>query len=258
MVTSVQELLARLMAQPSVAGIVRYGGHPVDAVGAGGDLDLCLLADERPPALESVHFHIGMLPVDLNVRIWADLEREPPLTPIDHAIAVGEVLYDRDGDLAPRLRALAARHAPPPSLSEHDVAFVRFGQRHSLDKVRGRLGSDPVLCRVLLESNVYWLIQHYFLVRQRVFPGEKRALAHLERHEPALWRDLQRFYAVSDLPERLALAEALNERILAPVGGLWRPGEVLALGADVPAADLQAVGHGFLEALLRPGDIEGG
>lgn len=254
MVSSVRELLARLMARPTVVGIVRYGGRPVDAVGAGGDLDLFVLVDERPPALESVHFHVGALPVDLSVRTWADLEREPPLTPLDHAIHRGEVLYDRDGDLGARLLTLAARHPPPPPLSAHDAAFVRFGQRHSLDKVRGRLERDPLLCRMLLESNVYWAIRHYFLVRRQTFPGERPALGHFARHEPAMWRDLQRFYATADLAERLLLVEALNDRVLAPVGGPWRQGEILAFGAGAPTDDLEAVGRRYLSALLLPGD----
>ena len=258
MVATVQELIARLTAQPAVAGIVRYGNRPVDATGAGGDLDLFVLVDDRPPELESLHFYVGGVPVDLNVRTWRDLERNEPLTPIDGDIYRGEVVYDRDGDLVLRLGALAARwEQPPPPLSAHDVAFIRFGHRHSLDSARGRLAADPIPCRLILEANLYWLVQNYFLVRRLPFRGEKAALRYLERHEPAIWRDIERFYATTDLGERLALAEALGERVLVPVGGLWQRDEVLAFGTAEATDRLQETGQRYLRALLgvaAPGD----
>jgi hypothetical protein len=251
MVTTVPELVARLAAHGAVVGLVRYGNRPVGATGTAGDLDLFVLVDDRPPELESVHFYVGDLPVDLNVRIWRDLERDEPLTPIDGDIYRGEVIYDRDGDLAARLRALAARwEQPPPPLSAHDIAFIRFGHRHSLDGARGRLASAPIPCRLILETNLYWLVQNYFLMRQLPFRGEKVALRYLERHEPAIWEDIGRFYAASDLGERLAIAEALGERVLAPVGGLWRRGEVLAFGTAEATGRLQETGRRFLRALL--------
>ncbi len=251
MVTTVQELIARLRAQPAVAGIVRYGNRPVAATGVGGDLDLFILVDERPPDVESLHFYVGGVPVDLNVRTWRDLEQDEPLTPIDDTIYQGEILYDREGDLSRRLAALTARRMQPPRpLSAHDIAFLRFGQRHSLDSVAGRLDSHPILCRLVLESHLYWAIQHYFLVRRLPYHGEKAALHYLERHEPELWRDLGQFYAASDLPERLTLAEALGEHVLAPVGGLWRQDEVLTFGTRTADDHLPAIGQCYLRTLL--------
>ncbi len=246
--SSPDDLVARLAAHRTVAGIVRYGGPT--AVGDGGDLDLFLLVDARPTALESVHFYTGEVPVDLSVRTWADLEHEPPLTPIDREAFAGEVLYDRDGNLPERLRASGRRLRPPVALGEQTAAFLRFGERHALDKLRGRLDREPVLCRLLLESTLYWQVQHYFLVRGLDYPGEKAALRHLREHEPELWRGIERFYAAADLRERAAIAEEVRERVLAPVGGLWRRGEVLALGADPSVRGLQKTGQRFLDAIM--------
>lgn len=261
---TIQDLVARLAAHPSVVGLVRYGGRPVDApAGVCGDFDLFVLVDERPPELESVHFDVGGVPVDLNVRTWPDLERAAqgePLTPVDDAIFGGEVLHDRDGNLAARLQGFRARSPrAPASPTKEVVAFVRFGHRHALDKVRGRLETEPVLCRLVLEANLYWLVANYFRVRGLPFPGERAAMDHLERHEPGVWGEILRFYAAGDLPERAAISEALGERVLAPVGGPRGSGEVLALGAGHggehgPAGrDLQAVGCAFLRGLLAGG-----
>jgi hypothetical protein len=247
------EVLVRLAANPTVIGVVRYGDRPVDATEAGGDLDLFVLVDHRPPQVESLHFFIGDLPVDLNVRTWADLEADELLTPVDQALFHGQILHDRDGDLAARLGRYAEAHdGPLLPLSEHDVALIRFGQRHGLDKVRGRFATDPILCRLLLESNVYWLIQHYFRIRRLHFPGEKAALRHLEQREAAIWPAVQRFYDTTELGEKLAIAEELNRRILAPLGGPWRPDEVLTLAAEHMAIDLQDVGRRYLAGLVAP------
>lgn len=267
-VRSIGNLLKRLATRPAVVGLVRYGARRADApAGTGGDFDLFVLVEQRPPELESLHFVVGGVPVDLNVRTWHDLERAAggePLTPIDRAVFDGEVLHDRDEDLAARLALLRAQSqssSPARLPPEHVVAFVRFGHRHALDKVRGRLEAEPVLCRLVLEANLYWLIENYFRLRGLPFPGERGALRHLERHGPALWAEIQRFYATDDLRERSAIGEAMGERVLAPVGGLWERGEVLALGTAGPRAvtshgdtpggpDLQARGQRFLRDLL--------
>ncbi|MGD9889835.1 MAG: hypothetical protein AB7R89_01955 [Dehalococcoidia bacterium] len=245
-----RDLIARLVDHPKLVGIVRYGGRSVEAPAPGGDLDLCLIVDERPPPMESIHFYVGSLPVDLNLRTWRDLERDPPLTPIDDAILAGEVLYDRDGDLAQRLRGCANRRVTMV-LSAHDLALIRFGQRHSLDKVVGRLATDPLLCRMLLESNVYWAIRHYFTVRDLSFPGDRAALVYLAQHESATYKDIEAFYRETGLPARLALATGISEQILAPVGGLWRRDEVLSFGTGMTADDLQAVGRQWLQDFLN-------
>lgn len=56
-----------------------------------------------------------------------------------------------------------------------DVRSIR-----SLSKARGRLDSAPVLCRLLLEANLYWLVQNYLRVHRLAYPGERGALEYLE------------------------------------------------------------------------------
>jgi predicted nucleotidyltransferase len=78
-------LIDRLKAHPGVIGIVRYGGRRVDDPAPGGDFDLFVLLDDPPPPVESLHFYVGHIPVDMNLRTLADLDRATPLTPPPHA-----------------------------------------------------------------------------------------------------------------------------------------------------------------------------
>jgi hypothetical protein len=245
------ELVARLSGNPRVASIVRYGSRLVSDNSPGGDLDLFVIVDGPTGEVESVHLWMGHIPVDLNVRSMDDLERADPLTFIDVALAGGEVVYDRDGTLAPQLGGLARRwgtaHAP---LTEHDVAWERFCHAHLLAKVRQRLDIDPLLAELLMHSGVVWLLPAYFRLRGLPFEGEKRALAWLRAHDADTLAILEAFYAADRPDERLGCLERLAGVVLAPIGGLWRRDEVLALGRGPDVDDLQVRGRELLAELL--------
>ncbi|MEO2004002.1 MAG: hypothetical protein ABGY41_07860 [Candidatus Poribacteria bacterium] len=185
--TDLSDLIRRLKSNPDVLGIARYGTRAPDDMTPGGDFDLFVILRERPADVESVHFHCGGIPVDMNVRTLADLRADAPLTEIDIAIATSELLYDPTGDVAALSTAVAERwQAATPRLTEHEINWSRFCQRHALDKVRHRLDSEPLLADLLLSTNVYWLLQTYFRVRSVPYPGEKPALAHIQDAEPAM------------------------------------------------------------------------
>jgi hypothetical protein len=245
------ELIRRLRANPAVLGIARYGGRAAGDTEPGGDFDIFVIVRERPSDLESVHFHCGGIPVDMNVRDLADLRREAPLTEIDHAISDAELLHDPLGEVASLAKAARKRWAPQPArLTEHEVNFSRFCQRHALDKVRHRLDAEPLLADVLLSTNVYWLIQAYFRVRSLPFLGESPALCHLRENEPRVSALIKAFYAASSRAEKLSISDELTEAVLEPIGGPWRDGETLSFGTHADAAGLRQTGDALLRALV--------
>ncbi len=245
------DLVARLEANPDVVGIARYGGrHPSDG-SLGGDLDLYAFLERRDPGVESLHFHVGEIPVDLGLRTLEDLRRDEPEPDFDRVLVGAEVLYDPSGQLDRELDAARRRWGRAPgSLSENGIAFQRFSQQHLLDKVRHRTESDPLLCELLMGTNVYWLLQNYFHVRGLPYPGEKGALAWVGEKEPRMHDAIRRFYACRDLGGKLAISERLTELVLDPIGGAWRKGEVLALGADDGVDGLQVRGQRVFSALF--------
>lgn len=254
-IPSTTALVQRLQRHPDVIGLVRYGGRRVGDMAPGGDLDLFVFLKGEAPPVESLHLYVGKppneIPVDLNVRTLEDLEREEPLTPIDRALVGGEIVYDPGGALQETLPHLAARWPEPvPPLHDHDIAFERFSKTHILDKVRGRLDSQPTLCAFLLHTNIYWLVQSYFGLRQMAYPGEKPALGWLEIHESDLYAQVAAFYETTNLEEQVRLTEALTVKVLEPVGGPWRRDEVLAFGRAPDAPDLQERGRALFQRLL--------
>lgn len=90
------ELIARLTRNPGVLGIVRYGRRRAQDIAPGGDLDLVVVVDERPPEVESIHFDVGGVSVDLSLRTFGDLRRDAPLSAVvDPLLSTAEILFDR-------------------------------------------------------------------------------------------------------------------------------------------------------------------
>ncbi|NOK62038.1 MAG: hypothetical protein GFH27_549321n25 [Chloroflexi bacterium AL-W] len=124
------------------------------------------------------------MPVDLNLCALNHLRDQETLLGFEAALLDGRLIYDKDSMVAVLLERL--QKAAPVPYSEHDVAFMRHGHRHVLDKIRGRLESEPLLCQLLLNTNVYWLLQSYFGIRQMCYQGEKYVLEYLVEYEPEL------------------------------------------------------------------------
>mgnify|MGYP001343407777 CR=1 FL=1 len=238
---SLKELGDRLMNNPLVTGMVRYGGRLLDDQSSGGDLDLFLFLDARPVQVESLHFFCRDIPVDLNIRALADLRRSEPLAFIDIALISGEILYDPTAALATELPLLRNRWpASPASLSESHA--TRFHQSHVLDKVRGRLQRDPVLCHFLLSSNVLWLLETYFRVRGMGYLGEVAALDWLQDNDEEAYAAIRAFYGTPALWHKLAVIERLTDIVLNPIGGVRRREEILVLAAGDQTEGFQQCG----------------
>lgn len=231
--------------------LVRYGNRPVEDMSPGGDFDLFVIVTERPKGLESVHFRVRGVPIDLNVRTFDDLASEKPLTPIDIHMASGEVLLDKTHRLQELLPSLAQRKQTASESGPNDQAAARFFQTHPLDKVRGRIDAEPLLCNFLLATDVFWLVQSFFSVRGLAYPGEKHALEVIKKSAPSIYRLIEEFYETTELRTKLAIVENMTGRILEPIGGAWRHEEVLSLGEAGHTEDLQPQGRAFLAHLLQ-------
>ena len=248
---TIQDLVDRLKTNARVIGMVRYGSRSVDDRSPGGDFDLFVFIDQRPTDLESIHFHVGDIPVDMSLRTIADLHRPQPIDDIDSVLLTAEILYDPTNTIAQILPSLGSKwKREVKALTEHEIHFNRFCQQHVLDKVRGRLASEPLLCDFLLSTNIYWLIQTYFRVRLMPYPGENGALEWLKDHDGEVFQAIHQFYAISDLAEKLSISEHLTSLVLAPIQGGWKKGEILAFGHNPEAVDIETKAQQIFSELL--------
>lgn len=99
---NLSELIDRLKKSPKVIGIVRYGSRTPEDMSLGGDFDLSVFLEDNSLEIESLHFYIDYIPVDINLRTIEDLNLSKPMSFIDFALIDGDLLYDKTGILKKR------------------------------------------------------------------------------------------------------------------------------------------------------------
>ena len=71
---SIEEMLAILKSNPNTLGLVEYGSpHESDNYET-GDYDLFVILQDRAHDVESLHFYIKTIPVDLNIRSLQEIQ----------------------------------------------------------------------------------------------------------------------------------------------------------------------------------------
>jgi predicted nucleotidyltransferase len=250
---NLNELIDRLKESSAVIGIVRYGSRLPEDMSSGGDFDLFVFLGTSSLDLESLHFYIDDIPVDINLRTLKDLDLSKPISFIDFALMDGDILYDETGILEKKISSLKQRwKIQGAKLTENEKSWERFSQKHILDKVKGRINKEPLLCEFLLNTNIYWLIQNYFRVRRIPYPGEKDALKRINIKDNNIHNKLEDFYSTKDLKKKFEISEELTELVLAPIRGPWRKGELLSLSRNKQGRDIQLKGKKLLNEIFHP------
>ena len=248
---SIEEMLAILKSNPNTLGLVEYGSpHKSDNYET-GDYDLYVILQDKAHNIESLHFYIKTIPVDLNVRSLQEIQGLEFVKSFETSLLDGRIIYDPTKKVSQELQKLKERQKTyyPKKFSEHSIAFARHGHKHVFNKIKGRLDTMPLLCRFLLNTNIYWLVETYFNVRNLPFRGEKHALNHLKENEPDIYQGIKDFYSATSLQQQVGISRRLTELVLRPVDGQWKDDEVLAFG-DEETKDLQNKGKELFQELF--------
>jgi hypothetical protein len=256
MAKDLADLITRLKENPSVIGIVNYGGRRLGNTGSGGDFDIAVFVDERPEDLESIRFYWGDVPVDLSLRTFSDLDRGA-LDFIDPTLSQGDILLDRTGRLAERLKKFTETwFSQRRWRNEHAVNGYRYEHTHILDKTRERLESNPLLCEYLLTTNMRALLSAYYSLRKRPFPGPRAAFEMLPTEDPKFMGMIGDFFSANGLREKFCIAEELADYVLEPVGGTWKKDEILGWGTTPAAENLGVKARQTLQMLIGAGAVK--
>jgi predicted nucleotidyltransferase len=131
-----------------------------------------------------------------------------------HMLATGFVVLDRDPAIA-QLRAEAAEHLRAgPKVSPERLLTQRYLAADCLDNARDVLGRDPACATLILTGAVRAMLECWFPSEGRFIPSPKRMLSEARAHAPELGGLLDRFFAATDAPARLALAEEIADRTI--------------------------------------------
>lgn len=246
---TIKEMLRTLKSNPSVLGLVEYGSPHKQDDYATGDYDLFIVLKTKDDDIESLHFYINNIPIDLNIRTLDEIKKLKFAKGFETALLEGRVIHDPTGKVNQEIQKLIQRHEKHKAerLTEHAIAFTRHGHRHVFDKIKGRIEEMPLLCKLLLNTNIYWLLETYFRIRNLQFKGEKHAIAYLKKNEPAIFQAIEDFYFTKDIIKQVEISKKLTKLVLKPVGGAWKDNEILAFGDE---ENLQSKGKELFQKLF--------
>ncbi|MCU0653012.1 MAG: hypothetical protein MUD10_02025 [Candidatus Pacebacteria bacterium] len=248
---TIEGMLIALKSNKNVLGLLEYGSSRQHDDFLTGDYDLFVILRTKDSDIESLHFYINGIPVDFNIKTLGEIKKLKFAEGFETALLGARIIHDPAGKVRQELQKLTRRHNKHKSagITAHEIALTRHGHKHIFDKIKGRTEKAPLLCRLLLNANIYWLIETYFNVRNMQFMGEKLAVDFLEKNEPEIFRLINDFYSAEGLNEKEEISKRLTELILAPVGGSWNGDELLAFGDE---KKLQQKGEELFQKLFLP------
>lgn len=251
---SMREMIQKLSEKQEILGLVEYGSaHYKDSDNISGDYDLLAITNKPlSDSVESLHFYIQHIPVDLNFRSIEYLKKQFNLYGFDSAFLYNRVIYDPKGVVfaeLDRLKKTSESNRQVKPLPSHDIAGCRHGHKQVIDKVKKKADANPVLCRFLLNTDIYWLIMSFFSVRGMEYPGEKQALAYISEMETDIFNKLEQFYAAGDIEKKVKMVSDLTEMVLAPINGPLQEDEVVSFGSR-KEPELQEKGRSLYNSLF--------
>ena len=236
---TIREMLDALTDNPEVLGLIEYGSAQYADEEISGDYDLIVVLKQSRPEVESLHFYIGAVPVDLNILSLEDIQDTCRATGFSTVLLEGRIIHDLSGRITQEIDGLKQRHAEVPQENHNlNIAGIRHGASHILDKIRNRQGSMPTLSSYLLHQGMYWIVPQYFQVRSLEFKGDKNALEYLREHEPKIFQDIEEFYKTTQHTRQADLFQSVAKAVLKSVGGLWNKDEVLTFGNQKKGTEL--------------------
>lgn len=222
--TLLDQLVERIKTIPGVAALAAYGSTGTTEWTAHSDIDLIVWIDQ-PTDINSVHFTVQGIPVDLNVKsiqAWQSGNYgwlpPSPLLP----------LWDPG-------KVIGTASTPSPSGSRAEAYQYRYAHAHRLLKLQKVIGTDDEVADFLAAGATHWIAVSYCHARGQRFPGIDKLVSQWRVDDPQMVTWLAE--SVRSRHHRLENIRSASERALEPIGGLLAADEMYVTGTDGPADD---------------------
>lgn len=206
-------LLTTLRDTPDVVAVGSYGSTATRTWSTYSDIDLVAVTSSDP-VIESVHFFVDGIPVDLNLRLPDDSA---------HGIAGSSFmpetvpLFDPDRILA---NAVVGRSGSGGA--ENESRLMKYLLRHSINKTQ-KLTHDE--CKRFISDDSKYFFLAFCLTHNEPFEDVDQAIGLLNSMGSEIPELLNRAISrPNDARKHLIQAADLA---LEPIGGLWKIGEIM-------------------------------
>jgi predicted nucleotidyltransferase len=234
------DVIARLAAQPSVAGILLLGSTATGALTPASDYDLLVVFDELPAPLRLVTTWVdGRLTevycttLDAVRRVVATVT-EIPASGEAGAIVTwlrsGRLVHDRRGELLTAQAAARTTVRPTPATDDEVYETWRKAGYSVAQMKRYLAAGDPTSDLAVDMRLLYGLADvmvGYFTARRLAWQGERAAIRHWAANDPDFLERFRAALAERDRRRRVELYEELARDAVAPIGELWPVGATM-------------------------------
>lgn len=226
---SLEILITHLKGNSNVIAVIEYGFRSYTDMDLGGDYDFFIITtDKIKTEIDGLHFHVGFIPVDCNIRTLSELQKEKPVSLFDYSLFTGRIIFDKSGTI-PSVLKHAELKWPPISnpFNYGEIQWERFTQQHVIDKFEHRLFDNELFSQMHLNMNINWLFDNYVRIKYKQYSEPKNVLHIMKKEHPETYNLFQEYHSTLDLKKKLEITKSLTKLILEPIGGPWKKGEVI-------------------------------
>jgi hypothetical protein len=246
---TLDDLIARLAAHPTVDGVVVMGSAGDGALSPTSDYDLFVVLSSMPEPLYLVLTTVDRRLTEIYFTTAEAIDRilalqEPNAGDFGAALATqwlqdGRIAFDRVGRLGQLRRKVQAgawrELARANETRQADLYAYWWKINYNLRQTKRMLMSVDPIYLMTVDIRLLYSLPEVFVgyARARDMPwrGEKELIRHLMQHDRPFLDLFRQCIAETDRERKVGLYERAAALALAPIGGLWP--------ADATAAQIQ-------------------
>jgi hypothetical protein len=235
MYKSIREFIDELKRNVRVIALIKYGNRDVDDMSPGEDFDLYVIMNDFNSNIESVHFYIGGIPVDVSIRGYSDLLLQKPITKTDLELLTGEILFDKSGIISRMLNKSkenwTIEKEEKREISKNEIEWIRYSYKHILDKLKNNLSKNSLQSKFKIDITMKSLINTY-LDLNRLEAEEDELLDVIKDNEPELYSYLDDFYSVTNTEKKFDILHKIANVVFKNSNGVCKENEIMFLARD--------------------------
>jgi len=222
------EMVNHLSHLPGVVGVVEYGSRTHSNMLPGGDYDLTVIFEQLiSKNVSGIHLHVGGIPVDCMLLSIADFTLPTPSDSFHLVHLNCTILYDKNGITKALLEDVKTHWCKPNALNDSQKMWIRFGAKHTLDKLKHRLLDDEIYSHFFIAQTCGYLMEIYTDLNGLELGKIQVQLAHMQANDPVLYEYICTLLKTLDMSIKFDMLQKSMDYLAADLGGMWVEGEAL-------------------------------
>ncbi|MEN8904445.1 MAG: hypothetical protein ABF289_00640 [Clostridiales bacterium] len=235
MYNNIREFIDELKRNVRVIALIKYGKREVDDMSLGEDFALYVIMNDFSSNIESIHFYIETIPIDVNVRGYSDLLLKKPISKTDLELFSGEILFDKSGIISRMLNKSkenwVIEKEEKKKISKNEIERIRYSYKHILDKLKNSLDENNLQTKFNIDITMKRLVDQYFELND-LYYDEDKLLDIIKKNEPLFYSYLDDFYSARSIEKKYKMLSKIAGVVFKDSNGICKENEVMFLARD--------------------------